>query len=108
MNKAMHRFSDLFAQLGLPNDAASIADFVTRHHAISACTRLPDAPCWTPAQAQFLRESLWQDADWTGLVDQLSLALQGEIQPEPCGPGHLEDLSMLQNEGPHGTPHSVA
>ena len=78
MNKAVHHFSDLFAQLGLPNDAASIADFLTKHTAMAAGMRLPDAPYWSPAQAQFLRESLMQDSDWSGLVDQLSKALQVE------------------------------
>ena len=77
--------SDLFAQLGLPDDAASIADFVSRHRAASACVRLPDAPYWTQAQAGFLRESLLQDADWCAPVDQLSQALQGPAQP--CGSG---------------------
>ena len=81
MNKAIHYFSDLFAQLGLPNDAASIAEFLTKHSAMAAGMRLPDAPYWTPAQAQFLRESLIQDSDWASLVDQLSKALQGEPQP---------------------------
>jgi hypothetical protein len=78
MNKAIHHFSDLFAQLGLPDDTASIAVFLTKHTAMASGVRLPDAPYWTPAQAQFLRESLIQDSDWAGLVDQLSKALQGE------------------------------
>jgi hypothetical protein len=29
------------------------------------------------SQAAFLRESLLQDSDWTGVVDQLSKALHG-------------------------------
>jgi hypothetical protein len=78
MDKAIHHFSDLFAQLGLPDDDASIADFLTNHSAMAAGMRVPDAPYWTPAQAQFLRESLMQDSDWAGLVDQLSKALQDE------------------------------
>lgn len=85
MDKAIHYFNELFAQLGLPDDAVSIADFLTRHAAMSACMRLPDAPYWTPAQAQFLRESLMQDSDWSGLVDQLSKALQGRPPQPPCG-----------------------
>ena len=28
MDNAIHRFSELFAQLGLPNDAAGLADFL--------------------------------------------------------------------------------
>jgi hypothetical protein len=38
--------------------------------------RLPDAPFWTRSQASFLRESLSQDSDWSGPVDQLGKALQ--------------------------------
>jgi hypothetical protein len=82
MEHAIHRFSDLFAQLGLPNDAASIAGFLATHRAASASVRLPDAPFWTPAQALFLRESLSQDAEWCGVVDQLSQALQRDRQPQ--------------------------
>ncbi len=85
MDKAIHHFSELFAQLGLPDDDASIADFLAKHTAVSACKRLPDAPYWTPAQAQFLTESLSQDSDWSGLVDQLSQALLGDPQSQSCG-----------------------
>jgi hypothetical protein len=80
MNTEIYQFSDLFAQLGLPDDAISIAQFLTHHSAIGADRRLPDAPYWTPIQAQFLRESLLQDAEWAGLVDQLAKALQSEPQ----------------------------
>jgi hypothetical protein len=82
MDKAIHHFSELFAQLGLPDDAVSIADFLAKHTAMSVGMRLPDAPYWAPAQAKFLRESLLQDSDWAGLVDHLSKALQGEPQSQ--------------------------
>ncbi len=77
MDKTIHHFSELFAQLGLPNDAHSIARFLRDH----ACPmdgrfRLADAPYWTLSQASFLRESLTQDADWSDVVDQLGKALQ--------------------------------
>jgi hypothetical protein len=77
----MHHFRELFSQLGLPNDAEKIANFLSKHTGTAVGMRLPDAPYWSPAQAQFLRESLLQDADWTGLVDQLNKALQGEPRP---------------------------
>lgn len=76
MNKAIHHFSELFAQLGLPNGNHSISHFLTTHASMADCERLPDAPYWTPSQAAFLRESLTHDSDWTGLVDQLSAALR--------------------------------
>src|SRR5665647_32612 len=79
MNKPIHHFSELFAQLGLPNDNHSISHFLTTHASMTDSERLPDARYWTLSQAAFLRESLTHDSDWTGLVDQLSAALR---QPE--------------------------
>ncbi|MDR3369932.1 DUF2789 family protein [Rhodoferax sp.] len=79
MNKPIHHFSELFAQLGLPNDAQSIAQFLTSHASMARGVRLPDAPFWTSSQAAFLRESLNQDSDWSDQVDQLSEALQDSL-----------------------------
>ena len=72
----MHHFSDLFAQLGLPNDDLAIQHFLASHAPLSPDFRLPEAPFWTPAQADFLREAILQDSDWVEMVDQLSVALQ--------------------------------
>jgi hypothetical protein len=71
-----HRFSELFAQLGLPGDAAGIAAFIRQHAPLPDTVRLEDAPCWTPAQAALLREQFVADADWAEVVDQLNLALR--------------------------------
>lgn len=76
MESSYHRFSELFAQLGLPNDPASIAAFVRRHAPLPAGTLLHEAPFWTPAQAALLREELQEDADWAEVVDQLNVALR--------------------------------
>ena len=76
MNKPMHHFSDLFAQLGLPNDDLAIKHFLASHAPLSPDFRLPEAPFWTPAQADFLREAILQDSDWVEMVDQLSAALR--------------------------------
>jgi hypothetical protein len=81
MNMPTHHTSELFAQLGLPNDAWSIAQFLSTHAAMAQGVRLPDAPFWTSSQAAFLRESLCQDSDWSGLVDQLGKALQETAGP---------------------------
>lgn len=75
MDNAIHHFHDLFAQLGLPSDAQSIANFLTDHATTVDSLALPDADYWTPSQAAFLREALIEDADWAILVDQLSKAL---------------------------------
>lgn len=77
MDTPLHRFHDLFAQLGLPNDAVAIQQFIATHAPLAAETSLADAAFWTPAQALFLREALAQDADWAELVDQLNAALRG-------------------------------
>ena len=76
MNKPMHHFSDLFAQLGLPNDDLAIQHFLASHAPLSPDLRLAEAPFWTPAQAAFLREAILQDSDWVEMVDQLSVALR--------------------------------
>lgn len=76
MEHSYHRFSELFAQLGLPTDADGIRDFVVRHSPLPETVRLEDAAFWTPAQATLLRDSIVQDADWAEVVDQLNVALR--------------------------------
>ena len=77
MTPAIPNFSELFSQLGLPSETVDIVHFLTVHASMADGIRLPDAPYWTVSQATFLRESLLQDSDWSGVVDQLSKALQG-------------------------------
>lgn len=76
MSPHFHRFSELFEQLGLPADVSGIAAFILRHSPLRGETRLEDATFWSPAQAALLREHLLDDSDWSGLVDQLNLALR--------------------------------
>lgn len=76
MDEPMHRFHQLFAQLGLPSDAAGIAGFLQANWPLPGDVALPDAPFWTASQAAFLREALLQDADWAQQVEQLSQALR--------------------------------
>lgn len=78
MESAIHRFHDLFAQLGLPSQPQEIRQFLTAHTPLAPGIGLPEAPFWTSAQASFLREALEQDSDWAELVDQLSEALRGQ------------------------------
>ena len=44
MDNAIHRFSELFAQLGLANDAKSIASFLAEKTPLPGHISLPDAP----------------------------------------------------------------
>lgn len=75
METSFHRFSELFAQLGLPADADSIREFVDRHSPIHNAVRLEDAVFWNAAQAQLLRDLIAEDADWAEVADQLNAAL---------------------------------
>ena len=77
MDQPIHRFSDLFAQLGLPADEQAIRQFIASHGPLRADILLADAPFWTASQAAFLKEEKLEDADWAELVDQLDLALRG-------------------------------
>ncbi|MCF7201187.1 DUF2789 domain-containing protein [Pseudomonas oligotrophica] len=76
MEQSIHAFHQLFEQLGLPNDDASIRRFIETHSPLPEETELADAPFWTPAQATFLRDELLEDADWAEVVDRLNLALR--------------------------------
>lgn len=75
METPIHQLSDLFSQLGLPDDAASIEAFVASHRPLADGVALADAPFWSVSQAQLLRQKLADDADWVGLVDSLNVQL---------------------------------
>ena len=77
MDQPIHQFSDLFAQLGLPNDEQAIQQFIITNSPLRSDIDLADAPFWTASQAAFLKEEKLEDADWAELVDQLNLALRG-------------------------------
>lgn len=74
MNTSPHDLSALFAQLGLPSDMASINNFIASHQ-LPPGTRLPFAAFWTPAQCQFLKEALNDDAEWAEAADEMALLL---------------------------------
>ena len=75
MESTVHPFSELFAQLGLADDNASIQQFISTHSPIPNDMRLEDAPFWSTAQSQLLREERRDDADWAMVVDRLNEAL---------------------------------
>lgn len=76
MEPSQHSFSELFRQLGLPADKAYIERFIADHKPLEASVKLSAAPFWTPAQQDFLRKALQEDADWAPLVDQLNAELR--------------------------------
>jgi len=76
MDEPVHPLSELFSQLGLPNDTPAIEAFIASHHPLPQETRLAEADFWSPQQAQFLHEALRDDADWAPVVDQLNVLLR--------------------------------
>lgn len=76
MERPIHTLSDLFRQLGLPDQPQDIEQFIARHRPLVPETALADAPFWQADQATFLREEVAEDADWAELVDLLSALLR--------------------------------
>ncbi|MFV9473534.1 DUF2789 domain-containing protein [Advenella sp. RU8] len=76
MDKSYHRFSELFAQLGLPSDEAGIRNFLIQHSPLPPDVLLEDAPFWSESQSALLKEEKIDDADWAEVIDQLNNALR--------------------------------
>lgn len=76
METTFHPFTELFDQLGLPSDDASIRDFIATHSPIAPELRLSEAPFWTDAQSRLLKEAITQDADWAEVVDHLDASMR--------------------------------
>ncbi|BCL75567.1 hypothetical protein JHS3_13030 [Jeongeupia sp. HS-3] len=74
MDTTPHTLAVLFKQLGLPDDAHSIRQFIASHR-LAAGVELAKAPFWTPSQADFLAEALEEDADWAEMADELAALL---------------------------------
>lgn len=77
MEHAIHNMSNLFAQLGSPNDEFAISRFIDTHGPLPNGTRLHEASFWTIAQANFLSEAISDDADWAEVADDLNVMLHG-------------------------------
>ena len=75
MEAPVHSMTNLFAQLGLPSDQASIEQFIAMHRPLPHSVPLAEAAFWTPAQASFLNEKILEDADWAEVIDGLNAEL---------------------------------
>ena len=75
MERHVHNLSNLFAQLGQPNDEIAIAQFIRAHSPLPAEVRLHEANFWSPSQAAFLKEAILDDADWADVADELNSEL---------------------------------
>jgi hypothetical protein len=77
-----HTLQELFAQLGLPDDEASIEAFLRAHRPLPDAAHLPEAEFWSDAQRDFLKEQLKEDGDWAIVIDELNTRLHEHPAPE--------------------------
>ncbi len=75
MDTTEHNLATLFQQLGLASDDASIEKFFAEH-SLDSATELAEASFWNESQRQFIRESMYEDADWAELIDMLDARLR--------------------------------
>jgi hypothetical protein len=76
MEPPVHKLPALFKQLGLPDDALSIDQFIASHSPLKPGLHLADAFFWSEGQRQLLRDEILEDADWAVVVDQLDVLLR--------------------------------
>ena len=76
MGNYEHNMSDLFAQLGLPDGDQDIDKFIHLHRPLADSLSLEKAVFWNIGQSQFIHEALFDDSDWSELVDQLNSRLR--------------------------------
>lgn len=74
MDTSTHNLGNLFKQLGLAHGKSEIEAFLHQHR-LSEGQALHQAAFWTEAQAQFLKEALADDSDWTETADELAVLL---------------------------------
>ncbi|HCS07142.1 MAG TPA: DUF2789 domain-containing protein [Pseudomonas sp.] len=74
MDETPVTLENLFNQLGLESDEAAIEQFIA-DHMLPVDVKLVEAPFWSPAQADFLKEQLLEDALWATAVDELNARL---------------------------------
>lgn len=75
MENQLHTMSNLFAQLGLPSEAAAMDQFIAAHRPLAQGIALYRAPFWSASQRAFLKEEIIEDADWAGVIDELNARL---------------------------------
>lgn len=67
--------TELFKQLGLPSDEASIQVFIAQNEGVCRHCGLVQAVIWTDSQRNFLKEAVADDADWALPAEALTAAL---------------------------------
>ena len=76
MDRSKHSLETLFAQLGLPNDAGAIEQFIAKNRPLKPEIQLADAPFWKAGQSRFLKEGIQDDSDWAEVIDELDALLR--------------------------------
>ncbi len=74
MDTVKTRMTNLFLQLGLDASPKAIERFILEHP-LPQEMNIIDAPFWTEAQRQLIKELLTSDGDWAVVVDQLNESL---------------------------------
>ncbi|WP_234087847.1 DUF2789 domain-containing protein [Azonexus sp. R2A61] len=75
MENPLHGLPQLFAQLGLPSDPRAIDEFIAAHRPLANGEPLYRAAFWSPAQREFLKQEIIEDADWAAVVEELNARL---------------------------------
>ena len=75
MDRSTHNMNTLFEQLGLPSDNPAIDQFIRTHMLFSQEIKLDEATFWNNSQADFIKECLDSDSDWSEVVDELNIRL---------------------------------
>ena len=76
MDKPAHTMTALFDQLGLESSDQAIDAFIVSKYPLEQGVALHEAEFWNNAQSSLLKQLKDQDADWSGVVDQLDTRLR--------------------------------
>lgn len=76
MDLSHHNLAGLFAQLGLDNTPVEIKSFIRVNQGLAAEIKLQDAKFWNSAQSSFIEQAIFEDSDWSEIVDILDSMLR--------------------------------
>jgi len=74
MEMQVRTLTELFDQLGLESDPASIEQFIAEHP-LEPDQKVSEASFWSAAQASLLKEGLRSDDDLAPIIDELNARL---------------------------------
>jgi hypothetical protein len=75
MLNTVHTMSELFDQLGLESDQASMDAFIAQHSGVCTNCTLVKAPIWNASQQAFLQSAIAEDSEWAMVAEQLTAKL---------------------------------